>query len=242
MEYFMDNWLQITVGAYLLGMVLYGHYRGLIRLAVSMAALAVTLVAVHFAMPYVGTFIRDKTPVYGWIMDSVSGAFGLGDEETLPDVRMPEEQRRFIEEMRLPDDLKELLIENNKNEVYDLLGVDAFAGYVGNYLANVVINFVGFVVLFLVIYVGLKLLAGALDLVAKLPILSGMNQLAGALLGGLQGLFFLWLASLLVTAFAAASWASAILDQIEASPWLSFLYHYNLVSRLALGIVRGIIS
>ncbi len=242
MEYFMENWLQITVGVYLLGMILYGHYRGLIRLAVSMVALAVTLAAVHFAMPYVGTFIRDKTPVYGWITDSVSEAFGVGDEEALSDDRLPEAQRRFIEDMRLPDDLKELLIENNNSEVYDLLGVDAFAGYIGNYLANVIINFVGFVILFLVIYVALKLLAGALDLVAKLPILSGMNQLAGALLGGLQGLFFLWLASLLVTAFAATAWASAILDQIEASPWLSFLYHYNLLSRLVLGIVRGIVS
>ncbi len=241
MEYFRENWLQITIGAYLLGMVLYGHYRGLIRLAVSMVALVVTLAAVHFAMPYVGTFIREKTPVYGWITDSVSDAFGVS-EESFPDMQMPAAQRQFIEGLRLPDDLKELLIENNNNTVYDLLGVDAFAEYIGNYLANVIINFVGFVVLFVLIYVSLKLLAGALDLVAKLPILSGMNQLAGAVLGGLQGLFFLWLMFLPVTAFAATSWASAVLDQIEASPWLSFLYHYNLVSRLALGIVKGIIS
>ena len=44
MEFFRENWLQIIVGLYLLGMVLYGHYRGLIRLAVSMLALVVTLV------------------------------------------------------------------------------------------------------------------------------------------------------------------------------------------------------
>ena len=242
MEYFTENWLQTAVGIYLLGMVLYGHYRGLIRLAVSMTALVVTLTAVHFAMPYVGAFIRDKTPVCGWIMDNVSDAFDLRDDAAADDGRMPEDQERFIEEMRLPDDLKELLIENNNSEVYERLGVDAFAGYIGNYLANVIINFVGFVILFVVIYIALKLLAGALDLVAKLPVLSGMNQLAGALLGGLQGLFFLWLASLPVTAFATTSWASAILDQIEASSWLSFLYHYNLISHLALGIVRGIVS
>lgn len=242
MEYFTENWLQTAVGIYLLGMVLYGHYRGFLRLAVSMTALVVTLAAVHVAMPYVGTFIRDKTPVYGWIVDNVSDALDIRDNAAPDDGRMSEEQERFIEEMRLPDDLKKLLIENNNGDVYDLLGVDAFAGYIGNYLANVIINFIGFVILFLVIYTALKLLAKALDLVAKLPVLSGMNQLAGALLGGLQGLFFLWLASLPVTAFATASWATAILDQIEASSWLSFLYHYNLISHLALGIVRGIVS
>ena len=35
----MDNWLEIVVGIYLLGMILYGHYKGFLRLAVSMAAL-----------------------------------------------------------------------------------------------------------------------------------------------------------------------------------------------------------
>lgn len=287
MEFFKENWLQIIVGVYLLGMVLYGHYRGLIRLAVSMTALAVTLAAVHFALPYVGTFIRDKTPVYGRIMDSVSDVFGISEAENIPGIygtgaeapdvqvpdvqvpdvqvpdvqvpdaqvpdvqvpdipapetEIPDAQRRFIEEMPLPDALKELLIENNNDEVYQLLGVDAFAEYIGNYLANVIVNLIGFVILFVVIYITLKLLAGALNLVAKLPVLSGINQIAGALLGGLEGLFFLWLAFLPVTAFSASSWASAVLEQIEASPWLSFLYHYNPVSRLALGIVKGILS
>ena len=40
----MDNWVEIVVAIYLLGMILYGHYKGFIRLAVSMAALIVTLV------------------------------------------------------------------------------------------------------------------------------------------------------------------------------------------------------
>ena len=46
----MDNWLEITIGVFLLGMVLYGHWKGLIRLALSMLALIVTLVIVRFAM------------------------------------------------------------------------------------------------------------------------------------------------------------------------------------------------
>ncbi len=242
MEFFRENWLQIIVGLYLLGMVLYGHYRGLIRLAVSMLALVVTLTAVHFAMPYVGTFIREKTPVQDWITDSVSEALGIREPENVPDAQLSESQQKAIEEMHLPKELKEILIENNTEAVYEMLGVNAFAEYVGNYLSNVIVGFVSFVVLFILVYVALRLLAGALDLVAKLPVISGMNQLAGAVLGGLQGLFFLWLAFLLVTAFSTTAWAAAVISQIEASPWLSFLYRYNLISRLVLGIIRGIIS
>ena len=78
------------------------------------------------------------------------------------------------------------------------------------------------------------------DLIAKLPVISGVNRMAGALLGGAEGLFFLYLALLLVTAFSSKPWAAGIIAQIESSKWLPYLYHYNLVSKIVLGLIRGI--
>lgn len=236
----MDNWLEITVGVYLVGMILYGHYKGLIRLAVSMVALVATLVIVHFAMPKITVFIKENTHVYTWIADGMKETMGI--EEELPDIQVPAKQRMVIENLNLPDDVKQILLENNNSQMYQILGVDAFAEYIGNYLANLIMNSLGFVILFLAVYILLHLIMKWLDLVARLPILYGMNHVAGAILGGIQGLFFLWIAALLITACAGTSWASAVLSQIEASPWLSFLYHYNLVSKMALGILRGILA
>lgn len=236
----MDNWLEITVGVYLLGMILYGHYKGLIRLAVSMLALIATLVIVHFAMPKIMVFVRDNTPVYTWIAEGMKESIGIGADA--PDIQMPAEQRIMIENLNLPEDVKQMLLENNNSQMYQILGVDAFAEYIGNYLANLIMNSIGFVVLFLAVYILLHLIMKWLDLIAKLPILYGMNHLAGAILGGIQGLFFVWIAALFVTACASTSWASLVLSQIEASPWLSFLYRYNLVSKIALGILKGILS
>ena len=47
MEFFQENWLPVLVAIYLLGMVLYGHYRGFIRLVVSCTAMIITLLAVR---------------------------------------------------------------------------------------------------------------------------------------------------------------------------------------------------
>lgn len=231
----------------MLGMVLYGHWKGLIRLAVSMLALIVTLVIVRFAMPYATEFIKENTSIYSWMVERMETAFQV---EEPPKDEWPEMsgdtsaafQRRFIEEMELPEEIKELLIENNNSEVYRMLGVDAFAGYIGNYLAHLMLNFIGFVVLFLLVYVGLRLLAGALDLVARLPILSGMNQLAGAVLGGVHGLIYVWIFFLILTIFSRSALAGKLMPQIRSSVWLSYLYRYNLISRLVLGIVRGMFS
>lgn len=231
----MKNWLEIAVGLYLLGMVLYGHYRGVFRMAVSMVAVIVTFGIVQTAMPHVTSFIKNETPVYSWIYSSVERAIMPEENET--DMA---EEAELIRQLGLPKEMQEFLIENNTHSVYESMGVRVFTEYVSNYLAGLIISAVGFVVLFAVVYIAIHIIMRWLDLMAKLPIISGINKLAGALLGGLQGLFFLWLLSILITAFSREPWARAVIAQIESSRWLAFLYHYNLVSKIVLGLVRGI--
>lgn len=230
----MKNWLEISVAAYLLIMVLYGHYRGAIRMAVSVTALAATFVVVHMAMPHVTAFIKSGTPVYQWVAQEMEKK--LIPEES-PEV-LPDGQR-MLEQLNLPGELQELLSENI-GDVEDVLNVEALINPIVDYLTETIISAVGFVVLFILIYIAIQLLIRWLDLVAKLPVLSGMNKIAGALLGGIQGLFFLYLALLLVTAFSTKPWAQVIISQIESSVWLSFLYRYNLVSKIVLGLVKEI--
>ena len=59
----MENWLEIAAGVYLLAMVLYGHYRGFIRLAVSLAALAAALLLVYGGASEVYTPMISKSAV-----------------------------------------------------------------------------------------------------------------------------------------------------------------------------------
>lgn len=240
----MKNWLEIGTGVFLLGMVLYGHWKGLIRYTVSLLALVLTFGIVRLAMPFATDFLRENTPVYERLAERMGRVLQpeeLGEAEGPGEADDPLLQRQFIEGLDLPEEVKALLIEDNNHEVYDLLGVNAFAEYVGNYLAGLILNGISFVVLFLAVYVGLRLLARALDLMARLPILSGMNQIAGAVLGGVYGLILVWLFFLLVTVFRKTGWASFLMDRIRESVWLSFLYRHNPVTRLVLGVFRGMI-
>ena len=38
MDFLTEHWLSVGVGVFWLSMVLYGHYRGLVRIAVTMSA------------------------------------------------------------------------------------------------------------------------------------------------------------------------------------------------------------
>ena len=239
-EQLTEHWLSIGVGIFLLGMVLYGHYRGFVKQAVTMGALVISITVVHVAMPYVSTALKENTGIHQAIGQSLLHLAG-GDEEEASLAELPDEQRTAIEGLKLPEQMKELLLENNNHEIYSLLGVDAFLDYLGAYLANMVINLVGAVLLFLLVFLLVRFLAVWLDLVAKLPILSGMNQLAGEALGGIEGLLLIWVAGLIVGACGQMDWARAVLGQIEGSVWLSFLYRNNLFHWLFISILNSFI-
>lgn len=229
----MENWLEIAVGLYLLVMIVYGYCRGVIRMIISVAALAATFVIVRMAMPSVTLFIKNETPVCRWI------AAGL-EEKLIPPEALAGigDSQEIIDSLNLPEEIQKLLGEQSLGD--SLPDMEGFVSYIAERLAEMIINAVGFVVLFLAVYIIMQLVLRSLDLIAKLPVISGINRLAGALLGGLEALFFLYLAMLLVTAFSAKPWAEAIITQIESSKWLPYLYHYNLVSKMVLSLIKGI--
>lgn len=235
----MENWLSIAAGIYLLSMILYGHYRGFIRLAVSMVALIAALVIVHVSMPKVTAYLKENTAIQQALSDSMKEVAGLGSSNEIAGETPPSAERTIIENLDLPQNIKSALIENNNHQVYELLGVEKFADYIGNYLADMILNSIGFVILFAMVYLLIRLAVHWLDLIAKLPILSGMNKIAGALLGGVQGLLFLWILCFVLMACSATGWGMALMRQVEESTWLSYLYNHNFLNAVVLGVIHG---
>lgn len=235
-EFMEQNWLSVLMICYFLGMMLYGHYRGFIRLCVSAAALIFTLFAVKAGMPQVTDFLKQNTSIQQTIQDNLRDSMGITNapDEPMP---LPAQQRAVIENLNLPESIKETLIDHNNQEIYRLLGVNDFFDYVGAYITDRILNALAFVLLFLVVYVGLRLLAFWLNLAAKLPILSGLNRIAGALLGLLQALVFFWVFGLALNLFIGTLWGQNLLSSIEATPWVAFLHRNNLLYQLILNVI-----
>ena len=241
--YIKENWLFVVVAVYLVSMVLYGHYRGFIRLAVSAVSLVLSLGVVHFGAPSVANLLRSNEVVYQAVEDSVTKFIQKNDEaeNEAADAAPPSVQRSIIEEMDLPEQLKDALLENNNSEVYEALGVSSFTHYVSRYLANSLINIISFFLLFAAVFGGLRVLSVSLNVVSRLPIISGLNRLAGAVLGGAEGIFFVWIAALLITLFSATASGELFLNQIENNIWLTWLYDHNMLGSILMGVVKRII-
>lgn len=241
MEILMEHWLSVGVGVFLLAMVLYGHYRGFLKLAVTMTALVISLAAVQAAMPHISGVLQENTGIHRAIGQGLLHMAGVDEEDEASQSEIPAVQREAIESLKLPEQMKKALLDNNNNEIYSLLGVDHFFDYMGAYLANMVINLVGSIVLFAAVFFFIRFIVIWLDLIARLPILSGINQIAGAVLGGMEGLVVLWIAGLIVTACSGMDWAQMVLIQIESSSWLSFIYKNNIFNWVFISILNSLI-
>ena len=119
--YIKENWLFVVVAVYLVSMVLYGHYRGFVRLAVSAVSLVLSLGVVHFGAPCVANLLRSNEAVYQAVEDSVNKFIQTEDAADdgaaeAADAAPPSVQRSIIEKMKLPGQLKDALLENNNSE------------------------------------------------------------------------------------------------------------------------------
>ena len=229
----MTNWLFWVVLALIAYQVIDGFWKGFIRKAVSALSLVLTLVLVTWLTPQITTFIIEKTSIQASLQETCSEMFlnGKYNENVKTD------QVLMIENMNLPQNIKEKLVENNNSEAYDLLEVTGFHQYVGAYLANMIINAMAYLISFLVVWTVLKAILLALDVVTKLPVLHGINKLAGGVLGLAQGIVLTWVIFLLGAVLCNGQMGQKFMELIQDNMFLTLLYYYNPIMRIVFGLI-----
>lgn len=227
------NWLLLAAAALIIFHVYDGAHRGFIRKAVSMASFVITLVLVTWLTPQITDFLSENTAVYSKVQEHCMKIFA----DKTYDEDEKSEQVLAIEDMQLPKSIKERLLENNNHEVYDLLEVTGFYEYVGAYLARMMIHTFSYLLAFAIVWALLKAAMAALDVITKLPLLHGINQIAGAVLGGVQGIAIVWIVFLVVTVFCSGEIGKYFFELISESEFLTFLYENNMIMQRVYDLV-----
>ena len=248
----------IVIVIFLLFMIR-GYRRGLIKSLASVISLVASLALVSFVTPYVSQFLQEQTPVYTYVMEKCQESFTVtldeADEKTAEseteegDVSLKKGnnndtvgnvagtisnqlQKNAIEKLPLPSVLKNLLIRNNTEKIYKDLAVNSFNDYVPKFMANLIMNIISFVVTWLIVASFIWLAVMTLDVIANLPIIHGINQMLGLVLGAGQALVIVWIAFLAITVFASTAIGKQLMEMIEKNVLLNQLYNGNVFLKL----------
>ncbi len=233
------NLLLIGVLVFLALCVVNGYRKGFLKIALSMAALAATIVIVAFLNPYVSKFLMENTGLYETLHESTTD-FVTDIFETQVDIPINTRTDEVfaIDHLTLPRAIREQLIEDNNSVVYEALGVSEFEEYLSGYLACMILNAISFIGTLIIAGFLVKVVFVMADIIEKVPGIKGMNKLAGMLLGFLQGIVIIWIGCLVVTAFGATKTGQEILAMIQDSVLLSFIYNNNCLLLLVGNILK----
>ena len=118
------TWPGLVVIALIVAACFQGYQKGLIKELVSAFFMIFSILIVWGINPYVNTFIREYTPVYEQIRERCSETVTTQLEGKTGINR--EEQNQIVENLNIPDLLKQNLINNNTVETYRYLAVSSF--------------------------------------------------------------------------------------------------------------------
>lgn len=231
------TWLGIAVLALIAAACIMGFRKGFVKEIVSVFFMLISFLLVWAVNPYVNTFVKEYTPVYDTIQDKCQTLVSeqIGNKKTLD----KEEQNQVMENMELPDLLKNALVENNTAETYRYLAVSTFTEYISDSLAVMAVNGISFLISFVLSAAVIKLLGFILNVLTKLPVINGINKIAGAAIGGIKCIIFIWIAFLVLTLLCNTTLGQQGMALIQQDAFLNFLYSQNVFVKVFMSVFYG---
>lgn len=228
------TWLGIAVLALIAAACIMGFRKGFVKEIVSVFFMLISFLLVWAVNPYVNTFVKEYTPVYDTIQDKCQTLVSeqIGNKKTLD----KEEQNQVMENMELPDLLKNALVENNTAETYRYLAVSTFTEYISDSLAVMAVNGISFLISFVLSAAVIKLLGFILNVLTKLPVINGINKIAGAAVGGIKCIIFIWIAFLVLTLLCNTTLGQQGMALIQQDAFLNFLYSQNVFVKVFMSV------
>lgn len=151
------------------------------------------------------------------------------------------EQTQLIQQLPIPGFLQKMMISYNNSEGYRKLNVTDFGGYVVGFVSSLILNIVAFVATLLLTWLIVWIFLTVLNVAAHIPGIYQIDRVGGALLGGIKGLFFVWLLFLVISAFSGTAIGIAIQNMIDQSLVLKPMYEANLLLKVVSNALQNIL-
>ena len=233
---------------------LIGMKKGVIKIAVSLATMVITIAVTTFAAPVLSEYIRNNTKwdekIEKSIYENVSRdgkSYGEDDEDIagvgisayIDDIE--EKVAAISEKMNLPDSLTKGVSESvtsklveNVEESATLTLKDIASKIFAAQMAAIIVNAVSYCIVFIALFIILKIITAVTGIISRLPVIHQADRLGGFVTGLVEGLIVVWLMFAIVTAAGNSSWAADILAQIHSNSFLEFVYNNNLIMKIIL--------
>lgn len=223
---------------------LWGRHRGLILSVFSLLALVVSIAGGFFVSNLLTPSVTEW--VQPMVEESVISAVQSALPEDAVDVMGSNEQNAsdgfsldavqdYLKEngVELPEQVQTFLDQLAEEEHDTPVSVEELTAAAAKQITETVVRVVLFLLAFILIMILWHLIARALDLVSRLPVLNTMNKLGGFLFGAVRGALFLFVAAWVLKWYPSALESLIPAETIEQTYLLKFFLNVKPLEFLA---------
>ena len=134
---------------------------------------------------------------------------------------------KFLQEQTALDSVLQKGIASSEIDVFETLEAIGLGEVIGDYLADMILQVAAFQITLMLVGVLVHGIAFSLGIAARLPVLHGINKMAGLALGLVEGVLVVWVLFLAITAFSTTTLGGELLVMISDSSLLSWIYRKN---------------
>ncbi len=215
-----------------------GFRKGLLKTLISMVSTIAVIIITSMLTPQIGAYIRENTEIEDAVQARIDEVLFAEFDGTI-DIEIPvSAQVQFIEELPVPQIMKDSLIENNNSEVYKEIDVSGFTEYLSKYVASALVNGVAFIIAFIITLIIMRVIVFIVGIVTELPLIGALDQLGGFAIGVVHGMFWIAIAFLVIALAGETAIGGMLVETINSDPMLSWVYDKNAL----VGIVTNIVS
>ncbi|MCL2709156.1 MAG: CvpA family protein [Defluviitaleaceae bacterium] len=219
----MINYFDIAALIVISLCVFAGWRRGLVRMVFGLVSLVASVFLAYQLYPVVGGLLR-KTSLYDRLCE---GFISSLDIRGLLQANAEAKQGELIRSLPLPEAILGRLEAMNTPDVYELLNVRTVEEYVGGFFANMTLSFIAVVIVFAAVMILMGILGGALDMVAKLPVINALNRAGGLAAGFLIGVALTWAFVSAVNLLGTGTGSTGMLGSLENSYFAKWFLDNN---------------
>lgn len=231
------NLLVLEILAFILLLVFRGYRKGFFKSAASAIGIVLAVLLTAILYPGVNKLLCQYTVLDDVIEQKIIEKFELPEE---PKTATRNEEIDTIENLDLPDNVKGWLIANCNGETFLESGVDNVCSYIAKSLTAMVMRGISYVLTLLVLLLLLHILIMVLDVANYIPIVKSINKAGGAIFGAGQGILIVWIFMGIVTLLSTFSWAYQVIQMIDESPLLAWLYKKDIFLKIIVDILEKI--
>ena len=236
----MSNIVGLLVLCSFLFYLVLGYYQGLIKSSLGLAGMGVSLLGAGLFYGNLAAWVRAGGKVIPQLLYYSEGKDMLKDTMLIRravDTVTAGNYDKLMENVSLPHPIGALFRDNVLGRVFENQGITTMGDYIGMTIANVTVNILCFLAVYMVIRLVWSVAVHAWDAAKPLPFLAYVDGLAGAGVGALRcvvGLLLVFTLTPVVLTYVPAREIASIFDRFNGLP---FYYKNNIIFRFIRGTI-----